>query len=84
MARKKNTENWFLDSFKIFFRSIKLYFLNFEKFLRLMAFPVLGQIIGLFLIFAVNYNILLLYLYPLVLLKQQPARHLHEIFYDYL
>ena len=55
MARKKNTENWFLDSFKIFFRSIKLYFLNFEKFLRLMAFPVLGQIIGLFLIFAVNY-----------------------------
>lgn len=55
MARKRISENWFFDSFKIFFRAIKLYFINFEKFLKLMTFPIFGQIIGLFLIFLINY-----------------------------
>ena len=55
MARKSGSENWFVDSFKIFFNAIKLYFMNFETFLKILAFPVLGQILGLFLIFSVNY-----------------------------
>ena len=55
MTKKRISENWFTGSFKILFNSIKLYFLNFETFLKLLAFPVLGQILGLFLIFAVNY-----------------------------
>ena len=35
----------------IFFEGLKIYCLNIHKFLLYMAFPVLGQIIGLFLIF---------------------------------
>lgn len=55
MARKSISENWFVGGFKIFFNSIKLYFVNFEIFLKLLAFPVLGQLLGLCLIFLVNY-----------------------------
>ena len=55
MAKKSINENWFTGSFKILFNAIKLYFVNFETFLKLLAFPVLGQVLGLFLIFAVNY-----------------------------
>ena len=52
---KKYEENWFTGGFKILFNSIKLYLCNFETFLKLLAFPVLGQMLGLFLIFTVNY-----------------------------
>lgn len=39
----------------IFFEGIKIYALNIHKFILYMAFPVLGQIIGLFLIFGLTY-----------------------------
>ena len=40
---------------KIFFEGLKIYALNIHKFLLYMAFPVLGQAIGLFLIFGMTY-----------------------------
>ncbi len=40
---------------KIFFEGLKIYALNIHKFLLYMAFPVLGQVIGLFLIFGMTY-----------------------------
>lgn len=39
----------------IFFEGIKIYCLNLPKFMLYMAFPVLGQLLGLFLIFGVTY-----------------------------
>mgnify|MGYP005765081173 FL=1 len=39
----------------IFFEGIKIYCLNIHKFLLYMAFPVLGQLIGLFFIFGLTY-----------------------------
>lgn len=39
----------------IFFEGLKIYALNIHKFLLYMAFPVLGQAIGLFLIFGMTY-----------------------------
>ncbi len=39
----------------IFFEGIKIYALNIHKFLLYMAFPVLGQILGLFMIFGLTY-----------------------------
>ena len=39
----------------VFFEGIKIYALNIHKFFLYMAFPVLGQLIGLFLIFGVTY-----------------------------
>ena len=39
----------------IFFESIKIYALNIHKFMLYMAFPVLGQVIGLFLIFGLTF-----------------------------
>ena len=39
----------------IFFESIKIYALNIHKFMLYMAFPVLGQVIGLFMIFGLTY-----------------------------
>ena len=39
----------------IFFEGIKIYCLNIHKFLLYMAFPVLGQLVGLFLIFGLTY-----------------------------
>ena len=35
----------------IFFEGLKIFVVNIHKFLLYMAFPVLGQIVGLFLIF---------------------------------
>lgn len=40
---------------KIFFEGLKIYALNIHKFLLYMAFPVLGQAAGLFLIFGMTY-----------------------------
>lgn len=39
----------------IFFEGIKIYALNIHKFLLYMAFPVLGQLLGLFMIFGLTY-----------------------------
>ena len=41
--------------FKIFFRSIKIYVLNFADFFRYMSFPVLGTFLGMSLILAITY-----------------------------
>lgn len=39
----------------VFFEGLKIYVLNIHKFLLYMAFPVLGQLIGLFLIFGLTF-----------------------------
>ena len=39
----------------IFTESIGLYFSNFDKFVKYMSFPVLGQVVGLILIFGLYY-----------------------------
>ena len=49
MAKKTKT------IFGIFTESIGLYFSNFDKFIKYMTFPVLGQIAGLALIFGITY-----------------------------
>ncbi len=54
MAKTKK-ESAFASVMKIFFNGVKLYFLNFEKFFKYMAFPIFGQIIGIVLIFFASY-----------------------------
>lgn len=54
MAKNKK-DSVVASVFKIFFNGVKLYFLNFEKFFKYMAFPVLGQIVGISLIFFASY-----------------------------
>lgn len=39
----------------VFFEGLKIYVLNIHKFLLYMAFPVLGQLVGLFLIFGLTF-----------------------------
>ena len=39
----------------IFFEGLKIFCLNIHKFLLYMAFPVLGQILGLFMVFGITY-----------------------------
>ena len=39
----------------IFFEGLKIYCLNIHKFLLYMLFPVLGQLLGIFLIFGITY-----------------------------
>ena len=39
----------------IFFEGIKIFALNIHKFMLYMAFPVLGQILGIFLIFGLTF-----------------------------
>lgn len=39
----------------IFFEGIKIYALNIHKFILYMGFPVLGQVLGLFMIFGLTY-----------------------------
>lgn len=52
----KNKKDSMISSvFKIFFHGVKLYFLNFEKFFKYLAFPVLGQVLGISLIFFASY-----------------------------
>ncbi len=51
----KKNESVFFNVMKIFFSGIKIYFLNFNKFFKYMAFPVLGQIIGISIIFTAAY-----------------------------
>lgn len=49
MAKKKNTP------LKIFMESLRLYFSNFDKFIKYMTFPVLGQIGGLGLVLLLSF-----------------------------
>ena len=42
-------------TFSIFIKAFKLYFSNFNKFMKYMTFPVLGQILGLSLVFLFIY-----------------------------
>lgn len=49
MAKNKNTP------LNIFMESVGLYFSNFDKFVKYMTFPVLGQIAGLGLVFLLMY-----------------------------
>ncbi len=49
MTKKQQTP------FGIFIESVGLYFSNFDKFLKYMTFPVLGQILGLVLVFLTTY-----------------------------
>lgn len=49
MTAKKN------NPFNIFTESVGLYFSNFDKFLKYMSFPVLGQIAGLIIVFFITY-----------------------------
>lgn len=49
MAKRNNTP------LGIFTEAIGLYFSNFDKFIKYMTFPVLGQIGGLLLVFLITY-----------------------------
>ncbi len=51
MARTKTDKTVWL----IFFEAVKIFCMNIHKFILYMAFPVLGQIIGIFLIFGLTY-----------------------------
>ncbi len=51
MAKKKDLA--IVRAFKIFLEGTSLYFKNADKFLKYMTFPVLGQILGIVLIFTV-------------------------------
>jgi len=45
----------FISDIKIVGNGLKLYFLNFETFFKYMAFPVLGQLVGIVSIFFASY-----------------------------
>lgn len=49
----KKNELSLITAFKIFAEGLTLYFKNIDKFLKYMTFPVLGQIIGIVIIFTV-------------------------------
>ena len=53
MGRKKKKNS--LNAFKIFFTSVKVYFLYLDKFVKYLMFPVFGQILGLLAVLAVAY-----------------------------
>lgn len=53
MARKKS--NKFVGTFQIFLSSFKTYFLYLDQLLKYMAFPVLGQLISVILMFTLAY-----------------------------
>lgn len=53
MARKKS--NKFVGTFQIFLSSFKTYFLYLDQLLKYMAFPVLGQLISVVLMFTLAY-----------------------------
>ncbi len=53
MTKKKS--NKFIGVFSIFFSSIKTYFLYLDQCFKYLAFPILGQVIGIILIFTCAY-----------------------------
>lgn len=48
-------ESGFTNIMKIFFGGMKIYFMNFNKFIKYMAFPIFGQMIGITIIFTAAY-----------------------------
>ncbi len=53
MAKRK--KNNFIEVFKIFFSSIKTYFLYLDRLAAYMAFPVFGQMISIIILFSLTY-----------------------------
>lgn len=53
MPRKKS--NKFIECFKIFFSSIKTYFMYFDECIKALAFPIFGQLLSIILIFTAVY-----------------------------
>ncbi len=51
----KQKSNKFTEVFKIFFSSLKIYFLYLDQFLKYLAFPVFGQLLCIFIIFTLTY-----------------------------
>lgn len=49
------TKNKYLNVFRIFFKSVKLYFMHLDVFMKYLAFPVFGQIIGVVLLLLITY-----------------------------
>lgn len=51
----KKNESKIVSVFKIIFEGLCLYFKNIDKFMKYMTFPILGQVLGLILIFSTQY-----------------------------
>lgn len=97
MAKEKSKYAQVMDCF---FSGIKLYFKYLDRFLKYLSFPILGQLLGLFLIFSVAYfytvnlpdlmvkypvfNNLLVTTSILILLVIVPFLIFTKAFYDYL
>lgn len=97
MAKEKSKYKQVIDCF---LSAIKLYFKYLDRFLKYLSFPILGQLIGLFLIFSVAYfytvnlpdlmiknpvfNNLLVATSVLILLVILPFLIFAKAFYDYL
>lgn len=97
MAKEKSK---YTEALNCFLNGIKLYFKYLDRFLKYLSFPVLGQLIGLFLIFSVAYfytvnlpelmskypifNNLLVTTSILILLVVVPFLIFTKAFFDYL
>ena len=57
MPRKKS--NKFVECFKIFFSSIKTYFMYFDECIKALAFPIFGQLLSTIFIFTLTYYFVL-------------------------
>ena len=57
MPRKKS--NKFIECFKIFFSSLKTYFMYFDESIKLLAFPIFGQLFSIILIYTAVYYYLI-------------------------
>lgn len=51
----ENTQSNIGLVFSIICESVKFYFINFDKFLKYMTFPVMGQVLGIIIIFVSSY-----------------------------
>ena len=51
----ENTQSNIGLVFSIICESVKIYFINFDKFLKYMTFPVIGQVLGIVIIFVSSY-----------------------------
>lgn len=51
----ENTQSNIGLVFSIICESVKIYFINFDKFLKYMTFPVIGQVLGIIIIFVSSY-----------------------------
>lgn len=51
----ENTQSNIGLVFSLICESVKLYFVNFDKFLKYMTFPIMGQVLGIIIIFVSSY-----------------------------